>query len=197
MLIAITGASGFIGSHLVKALSKKYQLRLLVRNSNIPNTTNKNLEIRVVDFESARDIKHSLQGVDILYHLAGLLPNAKVPDSEYFQTNSLLVKRLAKVASIIPTIKQFVYCSTAYVAWDSLLPATTYEKSKLRGEDYLKEISSKTKLPFIIIRPGFVYGGNGSGLLSLAKTIKSKHFFYFGLGNHFFEITFLICLLRN
>ena len=205
MNIAITGATGYIGSNLVKKFTSKYKLILLVRENGINVDSSKNIEVRITNFNSPSSIGKSLKDVDVIYHLAGALPNLNLSNEQYLDTNGYLARRVYTAASKIDSVKQFILCSTAFITWNGKIqsdentkpcPSTIYERSKLLGETLTKSEAIKSKLPLTIVRPGFVYGNHGLGLLNLSRTIKSNKFFFVGKGDQLFELININDLIR-
>lgn len=208
MNIAVTGGTGYIGSNLVKKLSENHKVLLLVRE-NISTTglgySSRNIKVIPTDFSNVSKISQSLKSIDMIYHLAGALPNLPISDEEYIETNGHLAKRVYIASAKVASIKQFVLCSTAYVTWHDNkpsdektdpIPTTIYEISKLLGENLILKEENKYKLPVTIIRPGFVYGNKGLGLLSLCKAIKEHKFFFVGDGKNKFELTHIKDLIK-
>jgi len=205
MNIAITGATGYIGSNLVNQLALHHRVTVLIRKKGTTPKFPKNVRTVIVNFNNLPDIRKSLRGIEVVFHLAGALPNLPLSNKEYYETNSFLSERVYKASLLEPKMKHFVLCSTAFVTWKnnhvsnedtSPRPNTIYEKSKLLGESLVKSLSKNGNLPVTIVRPGFVYGPKNVGLLSLCKAIKMKKFFYIGSGNHKFELTHIDDLTR-
>lgn len=205
MNIAITGATGYIGSNLVKKLSLHHKLTLLVRKNLPSSVTSANVRVVTVNFNNRPSIRKALRKISVVYHLAGALPNLPISDKEYFDINGRLALRVYQAATASPSVKQFILCSTAYVTWkngrptdenSAPNPSTVYERSKLEGENLVRSLAKKKNLPVTIVRPGFVYGKQGLGLLSLTRAIKSGKFFYIGGGDQLFELTHIDDLTR-
>src|SRR5947209_1386964 len=113
MLVLITGATGFIGSHLAELLhSKGYELRCLVRKTSDLKWI-KHLPIEYVygDLFAQEILRSAVQDVDYIYHVAGLT-KAK-SRAEYFQGNHIATKNLLEAALTGKgNLKRFVHVST-------------------------------------------------------------------------------------
>lgn len=181
--ILITGANGFIGSKVV-AILLKYgfsNLRCFSRHSSNMGTLSKiigssngdKLEIIKGDLLSSLDCENATKSISIIYHLAAGME--KMIDG--VNKNSIIAtKNILEEAAKIKTLKRFTLVSSFTVysnkksKKDSLLDekCDVEDKPQLRGEAYcygkvkqeelLNEYHTKYKLPYVIVRPGVVYG---------------------------------------
>jgi nucleoside-diphosphate-sugar epimerase len=168
MRILITGATGFIGSHLAETLyAQGHQLQCLVRkSSNLVWIKHLPIEYVYGDLFDASVLQSAVKDVDMVYHLAGMT-KAKTKE-EYIQGNHIATKNLLDaVLAVQPNLKRFVHVSTQAAVGPSagntpidertpFHPITTYGVTKMEAE---KEcLSRMNKLPITITRPPAVYG---------------------------------------
>src|SRR6516164_9133568 len=109
----ITGATGFIGSHLADLLhAKGYQLRCLVRrSSNLKWLSGMPVEFIYGDLSEPPALLEGVAGVDFVYHLAGIT-KARTRE-EYFAGNHTATRNLLDaVRNANPGLKRFVHVST-------------------------------------------------------------------------------------
>ncbi len=190
--ILITGATGFIGQHLVRALlEKNYNVRIFVRNEEKARKMfGDKVELVVGNLDDMLKIKDSLSNVRIVYHLAGKIGEWGIEREVYFKTNVEFTKSLIN-ESINNEVKQFILCSSGGVLGPlkdeiiadetfPLAPSNLYEESKAEAEKYV--LSQKEKINITIIRPEFVYGENDTHVLRLFKQINKGYFPLFGGG---------------
>jgi len=191
--LLITGASGFLGFHLIEAaLLQDYEVYAGVRrSSNTAHLDTKKVTIVELDMSDASSIKRTLDlhGINYIIHAAALT-RAKTA-SDYNFSNAALTRNLAIAATEADTdIKKFVFISSLAALGPSAdgepvkeddipHPLTWYGKSKLLAEHYLKEIPS---LPLIVLRPTAVYGPREKDLLLLIKSVKKGLEVYIGRG---------------
>ncbi|MBI1806721.1 MAG: NAD-dependent epimerase/dehydratase family protein [Ignavibacteria bacterium] len=168
MRVLITGATGFIGSHLIEELHKKgYQLRCLVRKTSNPVWI-KHLPIDYMygDLFDEQALRKAVEGMDYIYHLAGLT-KAKTK-AEYFQANHVATRNLLEAVNVVnPKPRRFVHVSSQAAVGPSMNgvavdertpfhPITAYGRSKMEAEkECLKMMDS---LAITITRPPAVYG---------------------------------------
>ena len=175
--VLITGADGFIGSHLTELLLEKgYKVRALsYYNSfnywgwleDIPN--NPNLEIVMGDVRDPHFVKHIMQGVDIVFHLAALIAipySYHAPDS-YVETNikgTLNVCQAAKELGgirVIHTSTSEVYGTAQYVPIDEKhpkQPQSPYSASKIAADAMAMSFYNAFELPVTVARPFNTFG---------------------------------------
>ena len=168
MKALITGATGFLGSHLAEALIKQnFFVKCLVRNPKKLKWLEKTpIEIVCGDCSDKKSLEAAVENVDYVFHSAGLV-RAVCPD-ELYTTNVAGTKNLIEaVFEKNPNIKRFVYISSQAASGpaedekrksedETANPVSHYGFSKLLGE--LEVLKFKEKLPFTILRPPSIYG---------------------------------------
>ncbi|MDA8085572.1 MAG: NAD(P)-dependent oxidoreductase [Nitrospiraceae bacterium] len=195
MSALVTGATGFIGSHLLpKLLENGYKVRCLTRSgaarqklSGLP------VEFCIGDLSDPASLEKAVRGVDYVFHLAGLTKTDK--EHEFYDVNARGTKNLAQaVARENPGLKKFIYLSSLSAAGpvlDGMPPLTEdipphpvshYGKSKLQGEEAVLEIAGR--VPVTILRPTAVYGPGDKDFYLLFKMIKKGLFLYWGEGSY-------------
>ncbi|HVO66020.1 MAG TPA: NAD(P)-dependent oxidoreductase [Syntrophales bacterium] len=163
MNILVTGATGFIGRHLVSALSKSYSVRCLVRkSSDITTLKDLNVDVTYGDLLVRDSLGPALDGIDLVYHLAGEVYSRK--KSDYYKGNVLATQNLLDACKEKGT-KRIIFLSSIGVykpaAKGTLLteesecePLTIYGKTKLDAEGLIKE----SYIPWVIVRAPIIYG---------------------------------------
>ena len=178
-LIALTGATGFIGRHLLRELPKRgYRMRVLLRRPTMlpPEASG----AVVGDLAAPRNMANALAGVDAVIHSAGLAhAMSGLPEDDYRAINTDATIGLARAAARAGA-KRFVFLSSIRaqsgpvadpVLTEDLSPEPTdmYGRSKLDAERGLAD----TTIDWVALRPVLVYGpgvkGNMAALLKLAQ----------------------------
>jgi nucleoside-diphosphate-sugar epimerase len=199
----ITGASGFIGSHLVELLLKKKisvkDIRLLVLpNDTLDNLPNKDFDFIYGDIRNKNDVLKAIKNVDIVYHLAAKTVFEGKTYEDFKDTNVDGTKNIVE-ASIKEKVSKFIFFSSiavyglpAFVGeiinWNEKqlkAPAEVYGESKLVAENIVFEAFQNCNLPAVIIRPSTVYGPRDhQGVLELYKIIDKGLFVKIGKGKN-------------
>jgi UDP-glucose 4-epimerase len=177
-LVALTGATGFIGQRLLRELPKRgYRLRVLLRR---PSTVAMESASAVVgDLARPQNMAAALADVDAVIHSAGVAhAMSGVPEDDYRMLNTGATIGLARAAQRAGA-KRFVFLSSIRAqsgpAADEVLtedlaprPTDAYGRSKLAAEQGLTELA----IDWVALRPVLVYGagvkGNMAHLLRLA-----------------------------
>jgi nucleoside-diphosphate-sugar epimerase len=179
-LIALTGATGFIGRHVLRELPKRgYRFRVLLRRPvDIP------LECAsavIGDLARPQNLSAALAGVDAVVHSAGVSQGVSgLPDADHRILNAEATYHLARAAQAA-RVKRFVFLSsiraqtgpTAEGPLTEDRPATptdAYGRAKLEAERRLGELD----IDWVALRPGLGYGkgmqGNFAELVRLARS---------------------------
>lgn len=192
MLIAVTGAAGFVGCALVKDLSARgLPVRGLTRTRNaLSCASHSNFESVIVgDIHAGTDWSHSLRDVDCVIHCAArahiLREAASNTLAAYRIVNVAGTRHLAEQAATFG-VKRLVYLSSVKVHGekteegsrfardDKPMPEDAYGVSKWEAEQALRDVSARTGLEIVIVRPPLVYGSGAKGnfrrLLGLAAS---------------------------
>lgn len=202
--ILVTGAAGFIGSHLVEYLLEKNiqisQLRLFVKTGEtLENLPNKKFDVVFGDIRNVNDVKKAMKDVTTVYHLAARIDFDGKTYKEYEEVNVLGTKNLVDEAVKNKNFKKFVNFSSIgvhglpagignIVNWnESHKPSYTnfYGQSKWEAEEVVRKAHRDYDLPYVTIRPASVYGPREKGpTLALYKAIKSGQFLMIGDGKN-------------
>jgi len=183
MKALVTGASGFIGSHLVDhLLGKGYSVRVLLRKtSSLEWLEDLPLEIFHGDLFTEPALLEAASEVDYIYHSAGLT-KAKTPEG-YFRANATGTKNLLLAAQRAnPGLKRFVHISSqAAVGPSSSLtpidetasphPITSYGRSKWAAEQECENF--RGSMAITIVRPPAVFGPRDRDILEFFKTVSN------------------------
>jgi len=151
-LIALTGASGFIGQHLVPELARAgYRLRLLLRRE--PAVSHwQGITPQVVSgsLDEPGALDRLVEGADLVVHLAGLIKAAKA--AQFFSVNRDASARLAGSARRLAPDAHFLLISTLAAREPSL---SDYASSKRGAEDVVLDTLGQR---VTVLRPPAVYG---------------------------------------
>lgn len=150
--VAVTGANGFIGRHLVRALvDNGWQVRLLLRSEpTAPEWRNCPLQIVAGSLGDATALERLAEGADVVIHVAGLIKAAT--RSEFFRINRDGTLALAQTVQRIAPQAHFLHVSSL-AAREPLL--SDYAASKRAGEDVAREVLGQQ---VTVLRPPAVYG---------------------------------------
>lgn len=174
--VLVTGADGFIGSHLVELLlAEGYQVRALsVYNSFnywgwLEDIKHPALEVVNGDVRDAAFCRHITQGCSIVFHLAALIaiPYSYVAPESYVDTNITGTLNMCQAARdcgverIIVTSTSEVYGTAQYVPIDERhprQPQSPYSATKIGADAIAKSFFNTFSLPVVIARPFNTYG---------------------------------------
>lgn len=191
--VLVTGASGFIGSHLVEALSARgQQVRAMVRTTSklghLEGVAAERVHASLDDIDA---MTAAMTGAEIVYHVAGL--TAAFSQAEFDRANT---EGTAKVftAARQAGVRRVVYVSSLMAAGPSHAEVarrehhahqrgyTRYGDSKLGGEEVAWEQASSGEIEAVIVRPPLVYGPRDTDVLQMIKSAKAGLIAQPGLG---------------
>ena len=204
----VTGASGFIGSHLVDYLVQQgFVVHALIRKTSDRKWLKESNQVKyhIVDLEQDQPLALSfLEKADYLFHCAGLT-KAKTREI-YFRGNAYACEALyGECAKVGHTLKAIVHLSSLAAAGPSnhgaaaqekfsCSPVTYYGESKLRGEEIAMKYASF--LPIVVIRPPMVYGPRESNFLVYLKAINKGWKIKIGTAHRELSLVYVADLVR-
>jgi nucleoside-diphosphate-sugar epimerase len=185
--VLVTGASGFLGGALVsRLLADGSRVRILVRSPDKASVlADRGVEVVVGDITDSDAVDAALDGVGVVFHLAGRL---QVPGNDpdiYRSTHVDGTQLMIEHAQTQPRLTRFVHCSTTGVlgvtgdrpaAEDApLAPTNLYEASKALAELRVRA-AHRRGLPAVIVRPGLVYGPGDLHLVAFFDAVAKRRF---------------------
>jgi len=187
----VTGATGFIGSHLVdRLLADGEEVTALVRPPADPRElSRKNVRVVTGDIRVESEVEQAVRGAEIVYHLARAKAHGVRPMSEVRAVNIDGTSNVARAASR-SGVSRIVYASSAAVygsragpravAEDtSLRPDSPYARSKAASEETLRR---NARVPVVIARITAVMGPRGKSWLPIFRSISACRLRLIGSG---------------
>lgn len=178
----VTGANGFVGSHLVDYLLEQgHEVHAIVRSSsNLQWLDGKEVTLHTCGLNSAEDLKLAFQGANYIYHIAGVV-KALTKDG-FMKGNVEMTRNVMEAAASISTIRRVLITSsmaaTGYAEMGSdvdenspLRPIEPYGDSKVAQEEVAKEYADR--VPSTIVRPPGVYGPRDTEIFAFFKAINN------------------------
>ncbi len=200
MRVLVTGATGFTGGHLARALvAAGDEVRALARGA-APDLTAAGVEVVAGDVRDAGAVRRAATRVDVVYHIAAIYRQAGLRDEEYRAVNALAVRTVVEAAASAGA-RRVVHCSTVGVHGDidhppagedaPLKPGDIYQVTKLEGERLAREAGNETGVDVVIARPTGIYGPGDRRLLKLFRGVARRRFPILGSGRIFYHLTYI------
>lgn len=177
--VLVTGADGFIGSHLTEELCRRgYQVRALTYYNSFgfwgwlegsPALGKENLEVFAGDIRDPANMQKAVEGCEAVLHLAALIaiPYSYVAPASYVDTNVMGTLNLLQ-AALDQKVKKFIHTSTSEVYGTAqfvpitedhpLVGQSPYSASKIGADQLAVSYHRSFELPVSVIRPFNTYG---------------------------------------
>ena len=185
MKIAITGGSGFIGTHLVDLLKDEHEILILDRN----HSSNQNVDFIECDLLETEKISNVLEGSDIVIHLAAAV-GVKLTEENPLHTLNVNIQGTHNVLESCKknNVKKIIFASSSEIygeathipikETDPPMPITNYGVSKITSEEYVKAYATTSSMKYSILRFFNAYGpGQSSSFVMsefISKAIENK-----------------------
>lgn len=198
MTTLVTGATGFLGGHIVRALVERGErVRALVRpTSRIAPLIAQNVEIVTGYLENSADVLRAAEGAHAIYNIAGAFRTFAQSDDHFYAVNARGVDNVLAAARR-HGVTRTVHCSTIGVHGDvpqipcheesPLNPGDAYQRSKLEGDNHARDAFKAGDPPGVVVRPASMYGPGDLRFLKLFRAVQRGTFRMFGDGRTLFH----------
>ncbi len=161
--IAITGASGFIGSQLIQQLSTDHDIIALTRSGQ--NQTEANIEWRKCDLFSLLQAEHGLKGADVAFYLVhSMMPMARLTQASFEDMDLILADNFARAAKH-NGVKQIVYLG-------GIIPENAKLSRHLRSRLEVEQTLAAHGVPVTTLRASIIVGAKGSSFQIVEKLVR-------------------------
>jgi nucleoside-diphosphate-sugar epimerase len=174
MNVLLTGATGFIGAQVLERLVARGDVvRVLVRPETLAQpqkvkhvTQRDRVELVVGSLANRTELAKAAEGLEVVYHLAGLLPRPHTKPEDLIRVNVHGTENLLQ-ASVTGSIRRFLFISSVMVYDQTLWHMTEslplqahgpYGKTKIAAENLISRYHRRPGLEYVILRPSPVYG---------------------------------------
>lgn len=182
MIVSVTGATGFLGSHLVdRLIADGNTVRAMVRRtSNLRWLQGKPVECMECSFRNPDTLIPFVRNADYIYHVAGVV-KARTREEYFFGNETATRELLAAAEAHAPGCRRLLLVSSLTASGPSpaldrpvredtpCRPITTYGESKVAAENVLR--NSSGKIPWTIVRPPAIFGPRDTEILVYFQTI--------------------------
>jgi nucleoside-diphosphate-sugar epimerase len=202
-LCLVTGATGFIGSHVARRLtSEGYRVRCLVRaTSDSSPLGGLDVELVTGDLTSAGSLQGIADGCRFVLHCGALVSDWATTD-EIRQVNVVGTSRMLD-ASLAGSVERFVYFSSTDVygypgtpavdeTWVAARFSNWYSETKRAAEDEVRRVAGSRELDAVILRPATVYGPGSEDVVGeMARALRGGHMLLVGAGRAVAGLTYV------
>lgn len=181
-MILVTGGTGFVGRHLVRALTARGEAIRVMSRSGRSLAAGSDVEVVRGDLGDSRSLESAVHGVRAVVHVAARVEDSG--DSHVFRLNvegTIATARAAQRAGV----ERFIHVSSGGVYGDGTTttphcesdephPGTAYERSKLESERALAATLAGTDVGWTIVRPAGVYGQDRPATARFVEDVRTR-----------------------
>jgi nucleoside-diphosphate-sugar epimerase len=196
MTVLVTGASGFLGSHVTELLLERdEEPRVLIRpEARLSLPAGAEVDVRRGDVADRASLDEALSGVERVLHCAART-GPWGPDAEYSRTNVQGLEMLVRAAADAG-VRRIVHVSSITVHGNDVggeadegaplrADHNPYSRSKLAGERMLERMIREEGVPVAIVRPGWIYGPRDTASFArFARMIEAGRMVVVGSGDN-------------
>ena len=199
-LVLVTGATGFTGRVLThKLLDAGARVRAIARQSSrLGDLEARDIEWFRGDVFEPELLHQAVDGVEYIFHLAAAFREEKSTDDDFRAVHLTSTQIMAKAVLGKPDFKCFVHVSTVgvhgHIEVDRadedyrFAPGDGYQRTKLEGEQWIKEFGDANGLPYCIVRPAPIFGPGDMRLLKIFRMVKKGYLLMLGKGKGMYHL---------
>jgi len=200
--VLVTGANGFIGSHVCKKLLEDgFDVKALVRRvSDISSIKDMPIKIEYGSLNDIKDLRNVVKNVKIVIHLAAVM--AEWGKKEYFEKVNVCGTRTLLDACLEENVKRFVFISSVAVEdflkskykryTLSKIPVSfSYALTKFEAEKIVMDYHDMGNISASIVRPCTVFGPGNPVTFNILNCLKSGRMIYTGKGDIFVPYSYV------
>ena len=167
-LVAVSGASGFVGTHLRTQLADVYEFRALSRSANVVerNTSESSTQWCQCDLYSLPKVTEALRGCEYAFYLVhSMAPSSRLMQGNFEDTDLLLADNFIRAAEAVG-VKHVIYLS-------GLLPSEKDDLSPhLRSRCEVEQVLRSRSVSVTVLRAGLIFGPGGSSFSMLINLVR-------------------------
>ena len=169
MKVFLTGATGFVGKHMLeRLLAEGHAVRALVRDPKKAGLAeHASVDLVAGDVVEGTGLDNGMQGCDAVIHLVGII--VEKGSNTFERVHHLGTRNVVEVAKRA-RIRRFVQMSALGVRADGVAP---YQTTKWKGEEEVR----RGGIPFSILRPSLIFGEGDGFVTQMMATMRSAPFF--------------------
>jgi nucleoside-diphosphate-sugar epimerase len=198
----VTGATGFTGGHLARALAERgsHVQALVRRPADASALERSGVTLIEGDLRDRQALARATRDVECVFHIAAVYRQAGLPAATYRDINAVAVRDVIAAAAA-NGVRRVVHCSTVGVHGDvehppagedaPLKPGDIYQVTKLEGETLAREAGARTGVEVVIVRPTGIYGPGDRRLLKLFRGVARGRFPMLGRGRIYYHLTYI------
>jgi nucleoside-diphosphate-sugar epimerase len=192
--VVVTGAAGFMGTHLARSLALRgHTVRAVDVRARPAALDVAGLHYQQVDICDAAALRRVVAGADVVHHLASAHLEVQRPERHYRRVNVDAAVELVRSCAV-SGVRRLVHTSTVGVyghvrkppADEDTPPApqNTYERTKHEGERAVRAEAARLGLDVLVLQPAWVYGSGCPRLARLLRSVQRGRFVYVGAGRN-------------
>ncbi|MFB3828106.1 MAG: NAD-dependent epimerase/dehydratase family protein [Bryobacteraceae bacterium] len=188
MLALVTGATGFVGSHLAeRLLGEGWQVRCLVRRTSSLRWLPPGVETVYGDLAGGEGLREAVRDADTVFHVAGVTKARRT--AEYYEGNVRATANLLEAAAGVPRLVHVSSLAAAGPGADlsedaPARPVSAYGRSKLEAEQLVRGRA-------VIIRPPVVFGPRDTDVLHIFRAVSRGRMVRIGRGDSRFSFIYV------